>query len=140
MCGRECPQLESFPAPSQSMVIDVQGAEFTCLRPVTREPDFAVIRIRYKSRERCIESRSLAVYLASFRDVEMSHEAVVAKVAKDLNVLLNPFFLKVIGEFAPTDGIMITPKESLYGMENTQGEKEDIEDTDGFGFKSMPIS
>ncbi|HPH30102.1 MAG TPA: preQ(1) synthase, partial [Pseudomonadota bacterium] len=72
-------QLESFanPRPGRDYEIRFDCPEFTCLCPLTAQPDFATIRISYTPRELCIELKSLKMYLWSFRDEGAFHEKVI---------------------------------------------------------------
>lgn len=83
--------------------------EFTCVCPVTHQPDFATIKIRYIPDEKLVESKSLKLYLASFRNVGIFHEEVANKIADDLIKLLNPRYLEVEGLFKVRGGISIEP-------------------------------
>lgn len=83
--------------------------EFTSLCPKTGQPDFATITINYIADQWMVESKSLKLYLFSFRNHGDFHEDCVAKMAKDLDLLLQPRYLEVIGEFTPRGGIAIFP-------------------------------
>lgn len=83
--------------------------EFTCVCPVTGQPDFAKIKIRYIPDENLVESKSLKLYLTSFRGVGIFHEDAVNKIADDLTKLLNPRYLEVEGLFSVRGGISIVP-------------------------------
>ena len=83
--------------------------EFTSLCPKTGQPDFAQITINYIADKWMVESKSLKLYLFSFRNHGDFHEDCVAKMANDLNLLLRPRYLEVIGEFTPRGGIAIYP-------------------------------
>ena len=99
--------LESFPnpAPQRDYEIRFEAPEFTCLCPVTGQPDFATIRIRYVPDERCVELKSLKLYLWSFRSQGAFHEAVTNKILDDLVALLAPRKLVVEGDFMVRGGI-----------------------------------
>jgi 7-cyano-7-deazaguanine reductase len=99
--------LESFPnpAPQRDYEIRFECPEFTCLCPVTGQPDFATIRIRYVPGERCVELKSLKLYLWSFRSQGAFHEAVTNKILDDLVALLAPRKLVVEGDFMVRGGI-----------------------------------
>src|SRR5262249_18367732 len=79
--------------------ISFEAPEFTCLCPMTGQPDFATIRIRYTPDALCVELKSLKLYLWSFRDEGAFHEAVTNRIANDLIALLDPRFLEVEGDF-----------------------------------------
>ena len=83
--------------------------EFTSLCPKTGQPDFARIIINYIPRELMVESKSLKLYLFSFRNHGDFHEDCVNIIMKDLVRLMNPRYLEVIGRFTPRGGISIIP-------------------------------
>ena len=83
--------------------------EFTSLCPITTQPDFAVIYINYIPCKRMIESKSLKLYLFSFRNHGAFHEDCVNMIMKDLVALMNPKYIEVWGEFSPRGGISIYP-------------------------------
>lgn len=88
----------------------ITAPEFTSLCPKTGQPDFATIVIRYRPRDWLVESKSLKLYLGSFRQVGEFHESCVAKIARDLIDLLDPDFLEVEGQFTPRGGIPFWPR------------------------------
>ena len=83
--------------------------EFTCVCPVTHQPDYATIKIRYIPDEKLVESKSLKLYLTSFRNTGIFHEEVANRIADDLIKLLNPRYLEVEGLFSVRGGISIVP-------------------------------
>ena len=99
--------LESFPnpRPERDYEIRFECPEFTCLCPRTGRPDFAVIRIRYVADRRCVELKSLKLYLESFRDQGTFHEAVTNRILDDLVALLEPRRMTVEGDFHVRGGI-----------------------------------
>lgn len=102
--------LEAFPnrSPGRYYLVTLETNEFTCLCPVTGQPDFATIKIQYVPDEKIVESKSLKLYLWSFRDEGAFHEHVVNQICDDLVRLLNPHWLKVTGIFNVRGGIGIT--------------------------------
>jgi len=86
--------------------------EFTSLCPKTAQPDFARIYINYIADKKMVESKSLKLYLFSFRNHGDFHEDCVQKICDDLQKLMNPKYLEVIGEFTPRGGIAIYPYAS----------------------------
>ena len=92
--------------------------EFTSLCPITGQPDFAEIRISYIPGERMVESKSLKLYLFSFRNHGDFHEDCVNTIMKDLIALMNPKYIEVFGEFTPRGGIAIHPFAN-YGRQGT---------------------
>lgn len=83
--------------------------EFTSLCPKTNQPDFARIFINYVADKKMVESKSLKLYLFSFRNHGDFHEDCVQKICNDLNKLMKPKYIEVIGEFTPRGGIAIYP-------------------------------
>ena len=83
--------------------------EFTSLCPKTGQPDFAKIYINYIAGRKMVESKSLKLYLFSFRNHGDFHEDCVQKICNDLTRLMAPKYLEVIGEFTPRGGIAIFP-------------------------------
>jgi 7-cyano-7-deazaguanine reductase len=99
--------LETFmsPAPERSLEICFSTDEFTSMCPITGQPDFATITIRYIPKERCVESKSLKLYLRSFRSQGVFAEGIVSRMLDDLVEVLSPHSLTVIGDFTPRGGI-----------------------------------
>jgi len=89
--------------------VTLTSDEFTCLCPITHQPDYATIKIRYIPDEKLVESKSLKLYLTSFRNHGTFHEDVVNKIADDLIKLLDPRYLEVEGNFSVRGGISIVP-------------------------------
>lgn len=96
--------------------------EFTSLCPITGQPDFAEIRIRYIPDLRMVESKSLKLYLFSFRNHGDFHEDCVNKIMKDLIRLMDPKYIEVTGIFTPRGGISIYPYAN-YGRPGTKYEE-----------------
>jgi 7-cyano-7-deazaguanine reductase len=96
--------------------------EFTSLCPITGQPDFATIYISYIPDEFCVESKSLKLYLFSFRNHGDFHEDCVNIIMKDLIKLLNPRYIEVWGKFLPRGGLSIDPYAN-YGMKDTKYEQ-----------------
>jgi len=96
--------------------IHIECPEFTCLCPITGQPDFAKIVVDYQPDRLCIESKSLKLYLGSFRMFGEFHESCVNRICNDLVRLLSPKCLTVRGEFTPRGGIPFWPTaEYLQG-------------------------
>lgn len=93
--------------------------EFTSLCPITGQPDFAEIRIQYIPDMRMVESKSLKLYLFSFRNHGDFHEDCVCTIMKDLKKLMDPKYIEVLGIFTPRGGISIYPFAN-YGRPNTK--------------------
>lgn len=96
--------------------------EFTSLCPITGQPDFAEIKIMYIPAKRMVESKSLKLYLFSFRNNGDFHEDCVNIIMKDLVRLMDPKYIEVVGLFTPRGGISIYPYAN-YGKPGTKYEK-----------------
>ncbi len=103
--------LETFPTPTprSGLVVNLYALEFTSLCPVTGQPDYGTIDISYVPRERCVESKSLKLYLMRYRNHGAFHEACVAQIAEHLATVLEPHYVRVLGRFRPRGGIAIWP-------------------------------
>ena len=103
-------QLETFPNqhPGRRYTVTLVCPEFTCLCPMTGQPDFATITIRYIPDQRIVESKSLKLYLWSYRNEGAFHEHVTNRILDDLVQALDPLSCQVTGEFAVRGGISIT--------------------------------
>ena len=99
--------LETFPNPNPERDYEIafEAPEFTCLCPMTGQPDFATIRIRYTPDEKCVELKSLKLYLWSYRDEGAFHEAVTNRIANDLIAAIDPRYIEVEGDFYVRGGI-----------------------------------
>lgn len=95
--------------------------EFTSLCPITGQPDFAEIRISYIPHQKMVESKSLKLYLFSFRNHGDFHEDCINIIMKDLIQLMHPKYIEVTGLFTPRGGISIHPYAN-YGEPNTKYE------------------
>lgn len=96
--------------------------EFTSLCPITGQPDFATITISYVPSVKMVESKSLKLYLFSFRNHGGFHEDCVNIIMKDLIELMDPKYIEVWGKFTPRGGISIDPYCN-YGKSGTKWEK-----------------
>jgi 7-cyano-7-deazaguanine reductase len=103
-------QLETFPnpRPERDYEINMECPEFTCVCPKTGQPDFATIRIRYVPDKICVELKSLKLYLWSYRNEGVFHEAVINKILDDLVQALQPRKITVVGDFNVRGGIHTT--------------------------------
>lgn len=115
--------LESFTNkhPENDYWVQFNCPEFTSLCPITGQPDFAEIRISYLPAEKMVESKSLKLYLFSFRNHGAFHEDCVNIIMKDLIALMNPKYIEVKGIFTPRGGISIYPFAN-YGLPNSKYE------------------
>ena len=116
--------LETFTNkhPENDYWVKFNCPEFTSLCPITGQPDFAEIVISYIPDERMVESKSLKLYLFSFRNHGDFHEDCVNIIMKDLKKLMEPKYIEVVGLFTPRGGISIHPFAN-YGIPGTKYER-----------------
>lgn len=116
--------LESFnnKHPQNDYFVKFNCPEFTSLCPITGQPDFANIIISYVPDQKLVESKSLMLYLFSFRNHGDFHEDVVNIIMKDLIQLMDPKYIEVWGKFLPRGGLSIDPYCN-YGKKGTIWEK-----------------
>ena len=116
--------LETFANrhPDNDYWVRVNCPEFTTLCPITGQPDFAEIRISYIPDKRMVESKSLKLYLFSFRNHGDFHEDCVNVIMKDLIKLMDPKYIEVTGFFTPRGGISIYPYAN-YGRKGSEWEE-----------------
>jgi 7-cyano-7-deazaguanine reductase len=116
--------LETFQNmhPENDYWVQFNCPEFTTLCPITGQPDFAEIKIMYLPAERMVESKSLKLYLFSFRNHGDFHEDCVNIIMKDLVRLMDPKVIEVVGIFTPRGGISIYPYAN-YGKPGTKYEQ-----------------
>jgi len=102
--------LQTFanPAPERDYTIRMTLPEFTCLCPKTGQPDFATMKLEYVPDERCVELKSLKLYIWSFRDRGAFHEAVTNEILRELVAVTGPRFLRLSAEFNVRGGIYTT--------------------------------
>jgi 7-cyano-7-deazaguanine reductase len=93
----------------QDYLVTLECLEFTSLCPVTGQPDWATIFIRYIPDEDMVESKSLKLYLNSFRNQGDFHEDIINIIMKDLRDVMQPRYIEVLGVFNPRGGIAIHP-------------------------------
>ncbi len=103
-------EIECFenPRPGAMYLVESVTSEFTCVCPVTGQPDFATIRVRYAPGPRCFELKSYKLYLWSFRDEGHFHEDVTNRILADLVDATDPVWMEVRGEFNLRGGIGTT--------------------------------
>ncbi len=103
-------KLETFPNhnPGRRYTVTLSTDEFTCVCPATGQPDFATITIKYIPDKRILESKSLKLYLWSYRNEGVFHEHVTNTICDDLVKALNPHWIEVTGAFKVRGGISIT--------------------------------
>lgn len=103
-------QLETFdnPYPDRDYTIQMRIPEFTCICPKTGQPDFATIFIEYIPDTKCVELKSLKLYMWSFREEGGFHEAMTNKILDDLVAIMQPRYIKITGEWNVRGGIYTT--------------------------------
>lgn len=100
-------ELETFdnPNPERDYTIRMEIPEFTCLCPKTGQPDFATFDLEYVADKKCIELKSLKMYMWSFRNEGAFHEAVTNQILNDMVKACQPRFMRLTGEFNVRGGI-----------------------------------
>ena len=107
MPSRPSKRLQTFPNPSprRDYRIRMEIPEFTCLCPMTGQPDFATLSLEYIADRRCVELKALKLYLWSFRDQGAFHEAVTNRILEDLVKATQPRFMRLTAKFNVRGGI-----------------------------------
>jgi len=102
--------LETFPNPhpGRDYTIRIRIPEFTCLCPKTGQPDFATLHLEYVPDRRCVELKSLKLYIWSYRDEGHFHEDVTNRILDDLVAATEPRFMRLVAEFNVRGGIYTT--------------------------------
>jgi 7-cyano-7-deazaguanine reductase len=102
--------LETFdnPQPGRDYTIRIRIPEFTCLCPKTGQPDFATLHLEYVPEQRCVELKSLKLYIWSFRDEGAFHEDVTNRILDDLVATCQPRFMRLSADFMVRGGIYTT--------------------------------
>ena len=108
-----CP-LDTFPYefPGREIKINFEIPEFTAICPFSDFPDFATIRIEYVPNERCVELKSLKLYINSFRDVKIFHEHVINVILEDFVRACDPLRVEIEGDFNVRGNIKTTVRAS----------------------------
>ena len=103
-------KLEAFPnrTPGRPYMITLDTHEFSSLCPVTGQPDSCHLTITYSPAEKCVETKSLKYYLASYRNYPAFNEQVVNRILDDLVAAISPAWMKVEGRFGMRGGIQLT--------------------------------
>ena len=106
--------LDTFPYeyPGREIVISFECPEFTAICPFSDFPDFATIKIDYVPQERCVELKSLKLYINSFRSVKIFHEHVVNKILEDFVAAVDPVRVDLFGDFNIRGNIKTTIRAS----------------------------
>ncbi|MEO7288230.1 MAG: preQ(1) synthase [Jatrophihabitantaceae bacterium] len=99
--------VESFPAPAGCVKVKFTTDEVNSLCPVTGQPDISSVLITYLPRLRCVESKSLKLYLWSFRDKQVFAEALAVEIAEEIRAAISPAWIQVVVTQHPRGGIVI---------------------------------
>ncbi len=123
-------KLETFMNmnPDLNYLIPFVCNEFTTLCPITGQPDFAKIEIIYVADKLCLESKSLKVYLFSFRNYGSFHEDVASRIFKDLWKILSPRYLRVWADFSVRGGISIKPMVMEFSAKLLKKNKSELKE------------
>ncbi len=107
MSSKPSKQLDTFPNPNpqRDYSIKIDMPEFTCLCPLTGQPDFATLHLQYIPDQLCVELKALKMYIWSFRDEGAFHEAVTNRILDDLVSATQPRFMRLTGKFNVRGGI-----------------------------------
>jgi len=110
MPTRPSTELETFdnPMPGRDYTIHMEIPEFTCVCPKTGQPDFATLVLDYVPDQKCVELKSLKLYIWSYRETGAFHEAVTNKILDDLVKVTQPRFMRLTGKFNVRGGIYTT--------------------------------
>ena len=102
------PSTFANPSPGRDYLIHMEIPEFTCLCPITRQPDFARLALDYIPERKCLELKSLKLYIWSYRNQGAFHEAVTNRILDDLVGATRPRFMRLSAEFYVRGGIFTT--------------------------------
>src|SRR4029453_3743516 len=110
MATRPTKSLETFanPAPERDYLVHIEIPEFTCLCPMTGQPDFATLVLDYVPDRRNVELKALKLYIWSYRDEGAFHEAVTNRILDDLVAATRPRFMRLVARFYVRGGIFTT--------------------------------
>jgi len=107
----------AYEYPGREIVITFECPEFTAICPFSDFPDFATIRIEYVPNERCVELKSLKLYINSFRSVKIFHEHVVNRILEDFVRACDPLRADLVSDFNIRGNIKTTIRASYYRKE-----------------------
>lgn len=110
MSTKPSKDLDTFPNPNpeRDFTIRIDVPEFTCICPKTGQPDFAEFQIEYVADEKCVELKSLKLYMWTYREEGAFHEAVTNKILEDLVAVTEPRFMRLTGVWNVRGGIYTT--------------------------------
>lgn len=120
--------LDTFPYefPGREININFEMQEFTAICPFSDFPDFATIRIEYVPNERCVELKSLKLYINSFRNIKIFHEHVVNVILEDFVVACDPIRVEIEGDFHVRGNVKTVVRAS-YGRQEAVGRRQGAE-------------
>jgi 7-cyano-7-deazaguanine reductase len=110
MSTRPSKELDTFPNPNpqRDYTIRIDLPEFTCICPKTGQPDFAQFKLEYVADTKCVELKSLKLYMWSYREEGAFHEAVTNKILEDLVAATDPRFMRLTGVWNVRGGVYTT--------------------------------
>jgi 7-cyano-7-deazaguanine reductase len=131
--------IETFPNEytNRGYLIKFECADFTSLCPITAQPDFAKITIEYVPAARCIETKSLKFYLASYRNTRSFNEEIVNRILDDVVAASSPHEALVYGEFASRGGISLSVEASYPDAMATPGNGQRRRKSSSVGAQSL---
>ena len=112
------PELETFPSQYRDYKVSIVNPEYTSVCPKTGLPDFGTITITYQPQERCLELKSLKLYLLAYRNLGIFYENAVNRILQDLVDACDPVWIEVCGEFTPRGGLCTTIQARHGGKSN----------------------
>ena len=117
--------LDTFPYefPGSEIKINFEMPEFTCICPFSDFPDFATIRIEYVPNQRCVELKSLKLYINSFREVKIFHEHAINVILEDFVKACDPLSVDIAGDFNVRGNIRTTVRAN-YRKQKTEGSRQ----------------
>lgn len=121
-------KLETFENrhPDQNYLVPLICNEFTAICPITGQPDFARFEIVYAPRLNMVESKSLKLYLMSFRNYGIFHEDVTNRIFKDLWQAMEPKYMRILGDFSVRGGIAIKPVVEKFAKDLAEADWQEI--------------
>ena len=121
-----CP-LDTFPYefPGKEIRINFEIPEFTCICPFSDFPDFATIRLEYVPQKRCVELKSLKLYINSFRNVKVFHEHVINMILEDFVSACDPLRVEIEGDFNVRGNIKTTIRAS-YRKSGVRSQESEV--------------
>jgi len=110
-------ELDTFAAPPHVSTVTFSSDELTCFCPVTGQPDFNTVTIEYQPDQLCVESKSLKLYLWTFRDERIFGETLASTIAQDLCTVLKPRYCKVTLQQSIRGGLQLSAIAEIYAKD-----------------------